>query len=530
METKEEKKKRILATGMSFIYFLIQTLNLIICIQQYSINNKIGYFVLILAIFILDKVMSFFILKKEKFGYEIFILDMLNLGFISIYLKRYPSFYRPMYGAKLFFVIIPTIFVQIIFFFGRDMIDETKEKNIQILMIIVYVFYQLLQIRCFLALRVEYNRTFKQQVQMIIVYTLNIFSNYGIWLVFASHRDSQFQISLLFYGTLLFLLMVGYQSYQLYKLQDSTFLLNFLYNMITSTNYTTEYGYYFHHYNNNFEDLYRERQNDLLIMSLYKSAQLFIYFTLGDVKDFQDKYHILQQASSFMVVITFLDIISNIIQYFFGIRMVFYRIRTSKLTSTKSIAEAIMKVDPSKKFIYINNKEHSKDSSGSLIPSDHNSIQMDVIRSVESSIDYRELKVSSELDNYLAQRFLQRLTVIQQDHGCVLVEYPKLNISSQKFEVNRYVNFAQISSFFCKSDAIPSNTFDIHADWESIFMYRLLTKGLDLNYRNNDETYKYCVEAYLDIYLPMMILYKYYQPYLFQKVHQVVQDIYSDFF
>lgn len=94
---------------------------------------------------------------------------------------------------------------------------------------------------------------------MILIYGLNVFSNYGIWLVFASHTDAYLNISLLFYGGVLFLAMIGYQCYNLFKLKSSTLLLNFLYNVVTSTNYTTEYGYYFHHYTTHFEDLYRER-------------------------------------------------------------------------------------------------------------------------------------------------------------------------------------------------------------------------------------------------------------------------------
>jgi len=45
---------------------------------------------------------------------------------------------------------------------------------------------------------------------MILIYGLNVFSNYGIWLVFASHNDAYLDISLLFYGGVLFLAMVGY--------------------------------------------------------------------------------------------------------------------------------------------------------------------------------------------------------------------------------------------------------------------------------------------------------------------------------
>lgn len=55
---------------------------------------------------------------------------------------------------------------------------------------------------------------------------------------------------------------------------------------------------------------------------------------------------------------------------------------------------------------------------------------MNIIHSLSSSMDYRELKVSTEIDNGLAQKFLKHLTKIQKDHGCVLVEYPKLIVSS----------------------------------------------------------------------------------------------------
>lgn len=46
-------------------------------------------------------------------------------------------------------------------------------------------------------------------------------------------------------------------------------------------------------------------------MSGYKSAQLLIYFILGDVKDYKDNYKILHDVSNAMVIITFLDILCN---------------------------------------------------------------------------------------------------------------------------------------------------------------------------------------------------------------------------
>lgn len=109
MESREDRNKRYLATAMSFLYFVLQSINLFVCAQQYWAEKKIGYTICIVIILIVDKTISFMVLKREKFGFEILLLDMLNMGFISIALRRYPPTYRPMYGAKVFFVIIPTV-------------------------------------------------------------------------------------------------------------------------------------------------------------------------------------------------------------------------------------------------------------------------------------------------------------------------------------------------------------------------------------------------------------------------------------
>jgi len=62
-----------------------------------------------MVILLIDKSISFTILRKQAYGYYIFALDFFNLGFIAVFLKLYPPFYRPLYGAKLFCVIIPTV-------------------------------------------------------------------------------------------------------------------------------------------------------------------------------------------------------------------------------------------------------------------------------------------------------------------------------------------------------------------------------------------------------------------------------------
>lgn len=70
-------------------------------------------------------------------------------------------------------------------------------------MFAVYIGYQLLQIRCFLALRMNTNKNVSSYLRMTLIYTLNVFSNYGIWLVFASHRDAFFDVTLVIYGAVL---------------------------------------------------------------------------------------------------------------------------------------------------------------------------------------------------------------------------------------------------------------------------------------------------------------------------------------
>lgn len=111
---------------MGLVFFIVQTANLFVCVEQYARYDRLDYFLAIGSIFLLDKILSFVILRREAFGYEIFLLDLANLGCISVFLGRYPTFYRPMYGTKLFLIIIPTICVQLLFFFGYDMIDNTQ--------------------------------------------------------------------------------------------------------------------------------------------------------------------------------------------------------------------------------------------------------------------------------------------------------------------------------------------------------------------------------------------------------------------
>lgn len=64
-----------------------------------------------MVIQLIDKIVSFSALRRDKFGYEIISLDLFNLGFISVFLKRYPPLYKPMYGAKLFILVIPTVII-----------------------------------------------------------------------------------------------------------------------------------------------------------------------------------------------------------------------------------------------------------------------------------------------------------------------------------------------------------------------------------------------------------------------------------
>lgn len=129
METKEERQKRLLATAMALAYCTIQNINIYVSVNELLVSDQLGYFICVMIILALDKAISFAVLRREKFGHEIVALDLLNLGFISIFLKRYPPFYRPMYGSKLFCVIIPTVLLQLVFFFGLDMVDETPDET-----------------------------------------------------------------------------------------------------------------------------------------------------------------------------------------------------------------------------------------------------------------------------------------------------------------------------------------------------------------------------------------------------------------
>jgi len=99
---------------------------------------------------------------------------------------------------------------------------------------------------------------------------------------------------------------------------------------------------------------------------VYKTAQLMIFYYLGDVKHFEDKYLILDAMTNIMVVVTFLDVICNLIQYMYGVRKVFYAFKDPSLSEPKAIAQHILNVPEDRKFIYINNKSLIADDSKSI--------------------------------------------------------------------------------------------------------------------------------------------------------------------
>lgn len=140
-----------------------------------------------------------------------------------------------------------------------------------------------------------------------------------------------------------------------------------------------------------------------------------------------------------MVVITVLDIVSNVIQYLFGVRTVFHLEKSSKLSSPTSIAKAILKINSVKRYVYIDNRSATNYNEEEEM---ENYEMQVIIHSLPSLMDNSELLNKSEIDNSLAQTLLHHLTRLQRDNGCVLVEQPKLCISSDKFNVSNYVNYS----------------------------------------------------------------------------------------
>lgn len=90
-------------------------------------------------------------------------------------------------------------------------------------------------------------------------------------------------------------------------------------------------------------------------MTIYKIFQLLIYLTLGDVKHFEDKYYYVSKVSNCMVIITFLDVLSNLIQYIFGVRRTFHTVSGTRLNNVRDIASHILSLPRYKKYIYIDN-------------------------------------------------------------------------------------------------------------------------------------------------------------------------------
>lgn len=117
--------------------------------------------------------------------------------------------------------------------------------------------------------------------------------------------------------------------------------------------------------------------------------------------------------------------------------------------------------------------------------------------SLTSSVDGKEvLKLMVErmyLNDSLAFSLLKYLTSIQLDYGCVLVDKPKLQVSSMKFEVKRYVSPAQMRKFLCTTDVLPEKSPDLGVDWSFIIMYRLLFGKREANaVDEEDERVKSC--------------------------------------
>lgn len=120
-DNKEIREKIFKNASLFFciLYYFVTALNIYIAILQ-ILNGHYLYFAYYVGLFILEKMILLFFLRRM--GYEqpeqLVLTDILNLGFLYLKSKKKVRDICTFFIAKFYLSVIPTVYLQMWFYFG----------------------------------------------------------------------------------------------------------------------------------------------------------------------------------------------------------------------------------------------------------------------------------------------------------------------------------------------------------------------------------------------------------------------------